>query len=1287
MFEGVVGNEVFRVSQSRMGDFERCPRYWYQRVVLGIETPQLASAAAGEKIHKQLEDYVLGRSPTVFGAAAVAARYYPLPSKLDPSKLDPGSGSTGDADSTDSTGSLRVIKEIEWLFRVPYAGARLTGKADLLTLNVPGWGAKIAPPPQNVLRLLDLKTTGAVKWAKSEEQLRQDRQLLSYLVATWRGREEAELEGVSTVAELGQVVVERDPPHRAQLTVVQVDLRHALEQEEADRPLIHRMQAAGRVPKEDWKQVDGPADRSSCERWFGAQCPFYARCHGGGALTTTPSGVVDFSQLDGVGFGVGSSDRSMPNRTVSDGRGGEKTSQALRSPCGVSVSPEATQEGVNTQGALSTQEALNTQGAIKSLKVIDHFRGKYYFLSNFWAEHPFHWMGETWKTAEHAYQAAKTYEHVQRGWVHDAATPEIAKQIGQRVKVRRDWETVKVSTMRSILQAKFLEPELRQLLLDTDEAVLEEGNTWGDVFWGTCGGKGENHLGRLLMEVRAELRAEAEYDPPAWLEGKRTIWHEDDACRAAGDTSRERVEDAWQRLFGEPLPPQPLEVFDEGDAIYKLYAHGRVLCHGYDGDSIDVSKDHDLGRDSDREQEMEKREMEKREALVVTQHSPDAQAAARAAGWNLEVVHDLGGRDEQQDCWEVMLFGEGRYLLLAVADGMGGHVDGAQAARVAVHRAALFLSNCATTSASPGGQVSWTAVLEAALKVAHREVLQQVPGGGTTLTLLVLPACPLPPGFEFEDQGFFAQVGDSMIWDMSDHLQRPERVTDRHGIGHQLLLHIGDAHTDRPDVLARDGVRPHVGRTRAKAWALATDGLCPDLPADTGLWGGAAALHRASYPPKSTLTETLGAARAAGSTDNATGLRVWRIQKDKETTMGIINPPDAAPAQGMGGFEGRVEVSRATILKGFTFRTIKGQRHDRSWELRLWNGDGGRWKFIVEGQPAQEGILPKAAEVDVEQINRLVLHPHLKAWDERVQAAAHAAATALISAPADPFAAISQAVAEVEASAASSPASGGEGTRQIQELMSRGLTEARASALVRGGVTVARLQAGDVTLPELLACDRIGEGTARKILAQFAQSSAPPQAPPQAPAQVSTPAPAPSSVLTPTQGDVWGDLAPALTSRAVGAPVVQSGTPNPGVDTPALATAQSQHAQPEQPTQAPQTQQPPAPTPSTTPARGYHLMIGARPTKGTESVDFLTLVKPYLDACAALPHKRDDGTRGPVADVLLVPYLGAAAALDDLLRAMPPFDGRWIVVDRGCPYWAKLQRPFLDRAEMVVVGV
>ena len=40
--------------------------------------------------------------------------------------------------------------------------------------------------------------------------------------------------------------------------------------------------------------------------------------------------------------------------------------------------------------------------------------------------------------------------------------------------------------------------------------ILVEENTWGDSFWGTVNGRGENQLGQILMDVRAKLRWDVE---------------------------------------------------------------------------------------------------------------------------------------------------------------------------------------------------------------------------------------------------------------------------------------------------------------------------------------------------------------------------------------------------------------------------------------------------------------------------------------------------------------------------------------------------------------------------------------------------------------------------------------------------------------------------------------------------------------------------------------------------------------------------------------------------------
>lgn len=132
---------------------------------------------------------------------------------------------------------------------------------------------------------------------------------------------------------------------------------------------------------------------------------------------------------------------------------------------------------------------------------IDNFDGEYRFLSNFY-ESPVEFEGHTYPSVEHAFQAAKTLDEDERAKIRNLDTPGKAKRAGKKVKLREDWDGVRVLVMGELVRRKFEDPELRAQLLATGSAPLEEGNTWGDRFWGTCGGKGENNLGRILEAVR-----------------------------------------------------------------------------------------------------------------------------------------------------------------------------------------------------------------------------------------------------------------------------------------------------------------------------------------------------------------------------------------------------------------------------------------------------------------------------------------------------------------------------------------------------------------------------------------------------------------------------------------------------------------------------------------------------------------------------------------------------------------------------------------------------------------
>ena len=135
---------------------------------------------------------------------------------------------------------------------------------------------------------------------------------------------------------------------------------------------------------------------------------------------------------------------------------------------------------------------------------ITQFIGKYRFLSNFWkcsVE-----MGHViYPSVEHAYQAAKTLIKEERNAIKNADAPGKVKRLGQSVTLRPNWEKIKILIMKKLVREKFKEPNLRIKLLRTSPAKLIEGNWWNDTFWGVCKGIGQNHLGKILMEIRNEI--------------------------------------------------------------------------------------------------------------------------------------------------------------------------------------------------------------------------------------------------------------------------------------------------------------------------------------------------------------------------------------------------------------------------------------------------------------------------------------------------------------------------------------------------------------------------------------------------------------------------------------------------------------------------------------------------------------------------------------------------------------------------------------------------------------
>ncbi len=142
---------------------------------------------------------------------------------------------------------------------------------------------------------------------------------------------------------------------------------------------------------------------------------------------------------------------------------------------------------------------------------INSFRDEYYFLSNFY-ECSVTYNGLTYKNNEAAFQAQKCINLKDREKFCDLRASE-SKKLGRRVVLRKDWEDIKIKVMTDIVKAKFEQNEdLQKKLLATEDAYLEEGNTWGDRIWGTVNGVGANNLGEILMNVRKELQLELDRD-------------------------------------------------------------------------------------------------------------------------------------------------------------------------------------------------------------------------------------------------------------------------------------------------------------------------------------------------------------------------------------------------------------------------------------------------------------------------------------------------------------------------------------------------------------------------------------------------------------------------------------------------------------------------------------------------------------------------------------------------------------------------------------------------------
>ncbi len=143
--------------------------------------------------------------------------------------------------------------------------------------------------------------------------------------------------------------------------------------------------------------------------------------------------------------------------------------------------------------------------------MIKQFKGQYRFLSNFWDCHV-EYDGRVFSSVETAYQYSKCVTQEDKDRMFSTTKPGDSKRLSGKIKVRSDWDDVKLGIMEDLVRQKFTDPTLKKKLLETENLNLQEGNNYRgrvDQFWGVDlkTGEGENHLGKILMKVRDELRS------------------------------------------------------------------------------------------------------------------------------------------------------------------------------------------------------------------------------------------------------------------------------------------------------------------------------------------------------------------------------------------------------------------------------------------------------------------------------------------------------------------------------------------------------------------------------------------------------------------------------------------------------------------------------------------------------------------------------------------------------------------------------------------------------------
>lgn len=135
--------------------------------------------------------------------------------------------------------------------------------------------------------------------------------------------------------------------------------------------------------------------------------------------------------------------------------------------------------------------------------MITQFKGEYNWLSNF-ATVKIEYDGKTYNSVEHAYLSAKSDDMDWKQICTENYSAGALKKISKGIDIVPHWDDTKIGLMKMLLVQKFQKEPFKSKLKNTGDILLEEGNYWGDVFWGVDlkTGFGDNVLGKIIMEIR-----------------------------------------------------------------------------------------------------------------------------------------------------------------------------------------------------------------------------------------------------------------------------------------------------------------------------------------------------------------------------------------------------------------------------------------------------------------------------------------------------------------------------------------------------------------------------------------------------------------------------------------------------------------------------------------------------------------------------------------------------------------------------------------------------------------